>query len=225
MSTPIRIFIATDDRSEQPDRVLEYSIRKNTSAEVEITFMRAGDPGWGWEEWNRGRPAAEWKPKSGGGWGTGFSAFRFAIPALCDYEGKAIYMDSDMICLGDVSELWAVPTPKPWVSKSVKRTCVSVIDCAGMRDVFPPLEEMKTSGFNTAWYRKELMRRDLISPTLPPEWNCFDCVPDGCKLLHYTNMATQPWQPWPDKITYKHHQSSEAVRIWKQYEEESRVTA
>ena len=52
----IRIFIATDDHSEAPDRVIEYSIRKNTSAEVDITFMRAGDPGYSYDEWNRGVP-------------------------------------------------------------------------------------------------------------------------------------------------------------------------
>jgi len=218
----IRIFIATDERSEQPDRVLEYSIRKNTEAEVDITFMRAGDPGWSMEEWNRGKPKDEWKPKSGGGWGTAFSVFRFTIPELCGFKGKAIYMDSDMICLGDVQELWDTPTPKPWVSVSMKRTCVSVIDCAGMKGHMPGIDQMKASGLNTSWYRRELVRQDLLSPTLPSPWNCFDEVPRGCKLLHFTRMPTQPWQPWPEAMEYRRHPNNAARETWFEYEEASR---
>src|SRR5690606_40467994 len=30
----------------------------------------------------------------------------WGIPAFCDYQGKAIYMDTDMIVLCDLAELW-----------------------------------------------------------------------------------------------------------------------
>ena len=223
MTTPIRIFIATDDHSAEPDRVLKYSLRKNTDAELDITFMRAGDPGWGWEEWNRGKPHKEWKPKSGGGWGTGFSIFRFTVPELCNYEGRAIYMDSDIVVLGDVQELWELPMPKPWVAKNMKRTCVSLIDCAGMRGVIPSMELMKKAGQGTSFYRRMLVKDDVLSPTLPAAWNCFDQCPAGTKALHFTNMGTQPWKPWPDKIAYSRHPDKRAVETWLQYEEESRV--
>ena len=223
MPSPIRIFIATDDHSEAPERVIEYSIRKNTNAEVDITFMRAGDPGYSYDEWNRGVPKDEWRPKSGGGWGTAFSVFRFTVPERCHYEGKAIYMDSDIIVLGDVQELWDMALPKPWVSKSMKRTCVSVIDCAGMKGVIPPITQMQTTGKGTSYYRMMLVRDRVISPTLPNAWNSADSCPPGTKALHFTNMGTQPWKPWPDKIKYSEHPDLMARSTWEHYEEESRV--
>ncbi len=221
MTDPIRIFIATDERSEQPDRVIEFSIRKHTEAEVDITFMRAGDPGWSMEEWNRGKPKGEWKPK-GGGWGTAFSVFRFTVPELCGFEGKAIYMDSDIIVVGDIQDLWDQPMPKPWVSCGTKRTCVSLIDCKGMEGAFPRISAMKASGANTSWYRRELVRKGLLAGTLPKHWNCFDCVPRDAKAVHFTNMPTQPWCPWPEAMTYRMHPNNAARELWFRYEEASR---
>lgn len=40
-----------------------------------------------------------------------FGKIRFAIPALCDFRGYAIYLDgSDMLCRGDLAELWEMRT-------------------------------------------------------------------------------------------------------------------
>jgi hypothetical protein len=37
---------------------------------------------------------------------------RFLIPYLCGYQGSAIFMDgSDMLCKGDIAELWAMRDP------------------------------------------------------------------------------------------------------------------
>jgi hypothetical protein len=214
----IRIFIGTDERSEQTDRVLEYSIREHTDAEVEVHWMRARrDDGW-----NRGRPAPKWRPKSGGGWGTAFSIFRFTIPERCGFEGRAIYMDSDMLVLGDVRELWELPLPKPWVSINERRTCVSVMDCSQLEGVFPSMEEMKQAGQGTAHYRRMLVQKGLLSPTLPKAWNCMDDVPSGCKLLHFTDMTTQPWRPWPEFINYRQHGNAAVRKLWGEYEDRSR---
>ena len=81
----IRIFIGTDgDFHQDAEKVIEYSIRKNTEQEVDLNFIR---PGY----------------KNGV---TGFTNHRFIIPELCNYEGYAIYLDVDMLVLGDLSELW-----------------------------------------------------------------------------------------------------------------------
>lgn len=37
---------------------------------------------------------------------TEFSFSRFMVPWLCDYTGWALFMDCDMLCLDDISELW-----------------------------------------------------------------------------------------------------------------------
>ena len=36
---------------------------------------------------------------------TEFTYSRFLVPYLCQYEGKAIFMDCDRLCLGDIKEL------------------------------------------------------------------------------------------------------------------------
>ena len=40
---------------------------------------------------------------------TEFSPYRFVIPEVCDHQGRAIYLDSDMICLADIGELFDAP--------------------------------------------------------------------------------------------------------------------
>ena len=40
---------------------------------------------------------------------TEFSFSRFLVPWMCRYEGKAIFMDSDIICMADICELWDMP--------------------------------------------------------------------------------------------------------------------
>ena len=36
---------------------------------------------------------------------TEFAFSRFLVPWLCDYEGYAVFMDSDVLCRGDIAEL------------------------------------------------------------------------------------------------------------------------
>lgn len=37
---------------------------------------------------------------------TDFSISRFLVPALCNYQGFAVFMDCDMLCRVDIGELW-----------------------------------------------------------------------------------------------------------------------
>ena len=39
---------------------------------------------------------------------TDFSFSRFLVPYLCGYEGWALFADSDIICLDDIANLWAM---------------------------------------------------------------------------------------------------------------------
>lgn len=48
-----------------------------------------------------------WKRLRGQKDSTEFSNARFMVPYLQDYRGWAIFMDCDMLCLGDIAELWA----------------------------------------------------------------------------------------------------------------------
>jgi len=218
MEEVIRIFVGTDERQEKADRVLEYTIRKHASLPVEITWMRAGEGMW-----------SKWKyspdiPDSGG-WHTKFTCFRYAIPELCNFKGKAIYLDSDMVVLGDIAEIWSTPLSRgPWHCLSRKRTDVSVIDCARMKQSWwPPLSSMMRSHKHGAYFRGIIIRNGFLDPSLPPEWNVIDeYKPRVTKLIHFSRVQTQPWKPWPEGYSYNEsHACPEAVRVWEEAYEES----
>ena len=114
----IRVFVGTDsDVHQDAEKVLEYSIRKNTAEEVDLVFMH---PGW------KSVP-------------TGFSTHRYMIPELCNWEGYAIFLDVDMLVLGDLAELmeyrvegkWAICEPNQLTTTcglKKRRDEVAVID-------------------------------------------------------------------------------------------------
>ena len=91
----IRVFVGTDRSQQLAVPVLEYSIKRHTTAKVEVIPMLD-------------LPVP--KPKDPrNGQRTGFSYSRFCIPKLAGYKGKAIYMDADMIVFNDIRELWNIP--------------------------------------------------------------------------------------------------------------------
>jgi len=91
----IPIFIGYDHKEPIAYHVLAHSILKRSSYPVSITPLR--------RETMRGiytRPRAEVDS-------TDFSNSRFMVPHLMGYKGWAIFLDADMLCLGDIAELWA----------------------------------------------------------------------------------------------------------------------
>jgi hypothetical protein len=160
----IRVFIATGPRWAEHEPVLEYSIRSNTDAPVEITWMRVGE-----------------NDLVGHGC-TGFTNFRYAIPRLAGGIGFGIYLDIDMLLLADIAELWAYRKPGAWVCLKDGTTEVSVIDCS-LR--FPSAVEN---------YKKwDLQRLAPLSPDIPLDWNTEDTTTPTMKLIHFTDLSRQPW--------------------------------
>lgn len=91
----IRVFIGWDRREKIAADVLAHSIKNRSSKPVSITEIRLEQL----EDFSR-----PWNPLQS----TEFSFSRFMVPCLCDYEGWAIFMDCDMLCLGDVADLWSL---------------------------------------------------------------------------------------------------------------------
>ncbi len=95
VTDPIRIFIGCDDSMMIPAHALEYSIRKHTEHPVDIFYMR-----------NMPLPTPKHSKNRPG---TGFSFNRFLIPKLVGGEGRAIWLDADMLVFDDIAELWNMP--------------------------------------------------------------------------------------------------------------------
>ena len=127
---------------------------------------------------------------------TQFSFQRFLIPKLCGYQGRAVYLDSDMLVFGDPLDLWqhdfrgGVASP-PEDSRGAQ-FAVMLIDCERARwDIVDLIARMDANKLD---YRGLMdMRFERVSASLSQKWNCLDWMDDSTKLLHFTDMTKQPW--------------------------------
>ena len=88
---PLKIFIGTSEWEDRwIERILVYTLYQNTDRKLDITFLRPSM----FEDWNITS------------WGTPFTCFRYAIPEMCDFKGRAIYMDCDQMNFRDIGYLW-----------------------------------------------------------------------------------------------------------------------
>lgn len=189
----IRIFVgcAPNHEDAESQAVLEYSIHKYATEPVEIVWMKASDdPSSFWYGWNSSL------------WATPFSGFRWGIPAYCDYEGKAIYMDSDVIVLADIAELWhqRFAPGKVALAKGDGswRYCVSLWDCAALEGLVFPIERLRQVASSHKEMVGYMASHSHLTQQFMGDWNCLDGIGhkdlfDGVlKALHYTDMRTQP---------------------------------
>ncbi len=191
VDAPVRVFVGTDAAQMAGVKVLEYSIRKYASISVEVQpiddslIPRPVHPS------NRSR--------------TGFSFSRFAIPAICGYKGRAIYMDADMLVFDDIIKLWNTPFGGADVLYSefrgkdarVPQFSVMLLNCEQLQW---RVEDI-VRGLDKGQYDyKDLMQKLCVLPDdkkkagIPYEWNSLEHfeVNKTC-LIHYTDMPTQPW--------------------------------
>lgn len=189
MSQAARIFVgcAPNHEDAESQAVLEWSIRKHASIPVEITWMKLRHEG----------PFSCWNSES---WPTPFSAFRWAVPELAGFVGRAIYMDSDVMVLGDIAELVNHPIApgKVVAAKSANRLCVSLWDCPAIKQYMIPLKNLRSMPDN---HRAMSVRfrglTSLVHSFTGGDWNNLDGEPGKLpvKALHYTSMPHQPHIP------------------------------
>lgn len=92
----IRIFAGFDPNEAAGYATFCHSVITRASEPVSITPIIANQFPW-------------WQREGENNGATQFSFARFLVPFLCGYRGHAIFMDgADMLCLGDVAELWAM---------------------------------------------------------------------------------------------------------------------
>lgn len=194
----IRIFVGCSANGEDAEAqaMLEYTVRR-ASEQVEINWMMLSkDPASPW--YSNPAKSEGWNTV---GWATPFSAFRWAIPHVCNFEGKAIYMDVDQIALADMAELWHQPHPagKFILAKDDTHTCVMLFDCAGIRPMLPSFDQLRRQ---EGLYRQ--VRKNLASITsrFKGNWNCLDgenyssLTDPDIKVIHFTKVETQPHLKW-----------------------------
>lgn len=91
----LRVFIGYDEKEPIAYHVLCHSILKRSSIPVSIIPL------------NRDNISHAFWRQRGEYDSTDFSNSRWIVPYLCNYEGMAIFMDCDMLMLGDIADLAA----------------------------------------------------------------------------------------------------------------------
>lgn len=211
MQDKVKLFIgSSDDHDAIAEKVYLYSLYKNTTKELDITIMRPSNMG---DDWNRFT------------WGTPFTCYRYAIPEMMGFEGKALYTDVDMLNYRDISKLYETDLegkafgmcwdalqdngkkgkeegyPRGWWCDSVM-----LIDCAKAAEFIDPLSEMKKWNKNYS-YKWEVMRRigspdktkgEKIIHLLDSRWNSFDGTDASVMPDNYDPFGNEV-PNWEDK--------------------------
>jgi hypothetical protein len=191
VESPIRIYVATMEEQMLAVKVLEYSIRKHASMTTEVIPMHISGI-----DMPRPQSPANW-PR------TPFSFQRFLIPQMAGYRGHAIYLDSDMQVFSDIRELWCyemngnhlLSVAPPVEGDRKPQYSVMLLDCNKLQwritDIVKSLDEGDFT-YEDLMYRMEVAERQ--APRIPVEWNSLErYIPGRTKLIHYTDMDTQPW--------------------------------
>jgi hypothetical protein len=220
MTDPVRIFVGTPANNEDLEcqAVLDFSLRRHASLPLDITWLMVSrDPTSFW--YSDPKTQNGWNTQS---WATPFSALRWGIPAACGFQGRAIYMDSDMIAMSDIVELWKqqIPPGKALLAKGDAQviSCVMLMDCAALR---PKLQDIDLLRSVSGKYREVCDEVADVAARYTGNWNCRDgehyatIYDPDVKVLHYSAIPTQPnhhhartrlaaegkthWYPGPDR--------------------------
>jgi hypothetical protein len=130
-----------------------------------------------------------------------FVLLRTRVPELMNFEGRALLLDPDIIARADVWELLTrdmqgkalVCRPRP--GGEGFSTAVMLMDCGKLRhwrwrqqieEVFRGERPVRP------WLSLVGEDPDTIG-SLEAEWNDLDRCDERTRLLHYTNLRTQPW--------------------------------
>jgi len=197
----LRIFIGWDSREAECADVLAYSLRKHATIPLDIRFLKLS-------ELDFDRPLDPLQS-------TEFTYSRFLVPYLCNYEGKAIFMDCDMLCLGDLKELddlamsqYALrvvkhnhqPTEKLKMDGKIQTvyprknwSSLMIMNC---RELTLWTKEVVENMSGAYLHRFKDIPDEKIGD-IPKTWNTLDWMDETTKLIHYTKGG--PWfEQWQD---------------------------
>jgi hypothetical protein len=191
VEAPIRIFVGTDSSQMLAAKVLEYSIKKHASISVNVVPLCDVPVPLPRNPENHPR--------------TGFSFARFLIPSICNYSGRALYLDADMLVFADIAKLWVSSLDEADIlcaehlgeNGRVRQYSVMLMNCSKLRwnieEIVAGFDDQRYD-YAKLMYHFCIVPPERIAPVLPFEWNSLEFFEEGktC-LVHYTDMPTQPW--------------------------------
>ena len=219
----MKIFVGYDTREDIAYQVCEYSIYKH-STEAEVIPLNQNtlrQDKWYWR--------GEDKLAS-----TEFTFTRFLVPALANYDGWALFCDSDIVFLKDVKELFAQAdnkyavmcvqhdyTPKPGIKMDGQKqtlyprknwSSMVLYNCGHPSNEKLSVDLVNNPNYDGAYFHRFSWLKDEEVGSLDPEWNWlvgwYNEPEDGKpKAIHYTEGG-----PW-----FKNYRNCEYGDVWKDY--------
>ena len=215
MSTPHKIWIGYDPSQHVSFEVLKYSLEKHASEPVDVQAIDAEKL----PEFQRGNdPLAS----------TPFTYTRFLVPYLMDYQGVGLFMDSDMLALGDITELFhldmdglALRVRKHDYNPTATVKMGGKTQTQYPRKNWSSLMLMNNAELGVwskeavetesgAWLHRFEPIPDEKIGDISEEFNVLDHMTGPTKLLHYTSGG--PWLPGCEDADH--------ADIWHEYREE-----
>lgn len=190
MDNPVRIFVASTPTELLSVQVLNFSILETTQNTVEVTPIYTAQRPFSMPQSRENRPR------------TPFSFQRFLIPELCNFSGCAIYLDADMQVFSDIAELWNqdfcscdIQTVQAEDSGRRGQFSVLLMDCDRLDwNIDHIVADLDSGKLNYDALMYEMRVAKKIGRDIDPAWNSLEHFQPGVtKLLHYTDMNTQPW--------------------------------
>jgi len=190
-----RIFVGYDSREDIAYRVLKYSLEKHASEPLDIRPLKIG-------ELNFSRPHDPLQS-------TEFTYTRFLVPYLCNFEGTALFMDCDMLALGDICEIFHLDMSDYWlrVYKHDQQVSSAVKMDGKIQTWYPRKNWSSFMYLNcarlTAWTKEQVQTQsarwlhrfeaipDERIGDIPEGYNVLDRYDARTKLVHYTEGG--PW--------------------------------
>lgn len=148
---------------------------------------------------------------------TEFTYSRFLVPYLSGFEGVSLFMDADMICLADISELFAAAHTAYSRTVSVvdhpqrpfERPSLMLFNNTGCRMLTPAfVEDPAHALFDFKW-------ADGLNTGIDPAWNHlvgYDAPRDDAKIVHFTQGL--PIWPQTKDCEYAGHWRGEAKQAF-----------
>lgn len=187
MTDTLKVFVGTEPKQWLASEVLRYSIASRTKAQLDFQELKH-------------LPIQLDLPMY-----TGFSIYRYSIPELCGYKGKAIYLDADVVVVSDLLDLWdlsggaALARPiHPGEPQAGRYTSVMLLDCEKLTH-WKLDEWIRQINHDHSLYGKTMQALpDGLGTAdfadLPAVYNDLDHFGEATKIIHYTHVPSQPWK-------------------------------
>lgn len=208
----LKVFIGYDYREAIAYHVLSHSILRRASGPVSIEPVMLSQLD----------PIVWWRPRSPNQ-STDFTFARFLVPWLSNYHPQAIFLDCDMLCLGDIYDLKKEAMQQPYADVCVVKhdyePCCETKFLGQVQTVYPCKNWSSVMVFNghrqpvrnlTPIYVNNAPAMDLHQfkwaervGELPREWNHLvgEYEPNhNAKLVHFTLGG--PWHQGYDHCEF-----------------------